>query len=75
MYMRISLGGYTSDGDRLDLQTLTLQLFELICVGLSSSGSLSKTLLGKTYVYMHIRSIYAYMLEVYLNGFYFGILG
>jgi hypothetical protein len=40
------LGGYNSDGDRLDLQNLTLQLFELICVGLSSGGSLAKTLLG-----------------------------
>ena len=31
--------GYSSDGDRIDMESLVRQLFELMCVGLTSAGA------------------------------------
>jgi hypothetical protein len=38
--------GYTSDGDRVDLEVLVMQLFELLTIGLSTSAVESKSFLG-----------------------------
>lgn len=38
--------GYTSDGDRVDLEVLVIQLFELLTIGLSTSAADAKSFLG-----------------------------
>jgi hypothetical protein len=42
--------GYTSDGDRVDLEVLVIQLFELLTIGLSTSAVESKSFLGGTQI-------------------------
>lgn len=48
--------GYTSDGDRVDLEVLVIQLFELLTIGLSTSAVEAKSFLGAKQIITTIMS-------------------
>ena len=49
--------GYLSDGDRCDFNSLIIQLFELLTIGLSCRSQESKAFLGAHYFFLAVVGI------------------